>query len=284
MTNNTSALFSIPTNPTTTTQRWSMQFPYNLPLPRDYKNDPILLNLLSNCLRLSSNNFTKDNLPTLPEHIFNAYNVSSSSSASAATSTSTIASSSFILPSIDLLQEWIYQIYYNVRTKKLIIHLYDQYYPLLALFQPDTNKLGQINQSNYVNNQRITGISITVKYPSTVPSNNHQNQNIDFASRYFSPWNGISEDPVNGSSHTLLGPYWCNILNRFTDTKNNENALLQRKGTVIGYQQSSRTGILYINVQETRTNETDITSVDDANNFVMLGGYAVTISSGKLVL
>jgi hypothetical protein len=30
----------------------------------------------------------------------------------------------------------------------------------------------------------------------------------DFASRYFSPWNGIPEDPVNGSSHTLLAPYW----------------------------------------------------------------------------
>lgn len=28
-------------------------------------------------------------------------------------------------------------------------------------------------------------------------------------SRYFSPWNGIPEDPVNGSSHTLLAPYWA---------------------------------------------------------------------------
>ena len=26
--------------------------------------------------------------------------------------------------------------------------------------------------------------------------------------RYFSPWNGIGEDPVNGSSHTVLGPIW----------------------------------------------------------------------------
>ena len=28
-------------------------------------------------------------------------------------------------------------------------------------------------------------------------------------SRYFAPWNGIPEDPVNGSSHTLLAPYWA---------------------------------------------------------------------------
>merc|ERR1712194_889442 len=26
--------------------------------------------------------------------------------------------------------------------------------------------------------------------------------------RYFSPWNGIGEDPVNGSSHTSLVPLW----------------------------------------------------------------------------
>ena len=30
-----------------------------------------------------------------------------------------------------------------------------------------------------------------------------------FVSRYFSPWNAIPEDPVNGSSHTLLAPYWA---------------------------------------------------------------------------
>ena len=34
-------------------------------------------------------------------------------------------------------------------------------------------------------------------------------------SRYFAPWNGIPEDPVNGSSHTLLAPYWAeHVLNQ----------------------------------------------------------------------
>lgn len=30
----------------------------------------------------------------------------------------------------------------------------------------------------------------------------------DFVSRYFAPWVGIDEDPVTGSAHCCLGPYW----------------------------------------------------------------------------
>jgi PhzF family phenazine biosynthesis protein len=32
---------------------------------------------------------------------------------------------------------------------------------------------------------------------------------FDFVSRYFAPWVGILEDPVTGSAHTVLGPYWA---------------------------------------------------------------------------
>ncbi|XP_045137362.1 phenazine biosynthesis-like domain-containing protein isoform X1 [Portunus trituberculatus] len=31
-------------------------------------------------------------------------------------------------------------------------------------------------------------------------------------SRYYAPWNGIPEDPVTGSAHTVLGPYWAEQL------------------------------------------------------------------------
>ncbi|HDQ35013.1 MAG TPA: PhzF family phenazine biosynthesis isomerase [Chloroflexi bacterium] len=31
----------------------------------------------------------------------------------------------------------------------------------------------------------------------------------DFTSRYFAPWVGINEDPVTGSAHTVLAPYWA---------------------------------------------------------------------------
>ena len=37
---------------------------------------------------------------------------------------------------------------------------------------------------------------------------------IDFVSRFFAPWSGIPEDPVTGSAHALLGPYWSPRLGR----------------------------------------------------------------------
>jgi len=33
--------------------------------------------------------------------------------------------------------------------------------------------------------------------------------NVDFVSRFFAPQSGINEDPVTGSAHTLLIPYWA---------------------------------------------------------------------------
>ncbi|KAJ2637273.1 hypothetical protein GGF40_002483 [Coemansia sp. RSA 1286] len=36
----------------------------------------------------------------------------------------------------------------------------------------------------------------------------------DFLSRYFGPWCGIDEDPVTGSAHTVLAPFWKPRLNK----------------------------------------------------------------------
>src|SRR6185437_13678775 len=36
----------------------------------------------------------------------------------------------------------------------------------------------------------------------------------DFVSRFFAPQSGINEDPVTGSAHTLLTPYWGNVLGK----------------------------------------------------------------------
>lgn len=33
----------------------------------------------------------------------------------------------------------------------------------------------------------------------------------DFVSRYFAPWVGIDEDPVTGSAHCALAPYWSHV-------------------------------------------------------------------------
>lgn len=37
---------------------------------------------------------------------------------------------------------------------------------------------------------------------------------VDFVSRFFAPQSGINEDPVTGSAHTTLIPYWNKILNK----------------------------------------------------------------------
>ena len=39
-------------------------------------------------------------------------------------------------------------------------------------------------------------------------------ERIDFVSRFFAPNVGIDEDPVTGSAHTTLIPYWAGILNK----------------------------------------------------------------------
>jgi predicted PhzF superfamily epimerase YddE/YHI9 len=36
----------------------------------------------------------------------------------------------------------------------------------------------------------------------------------DFVSRFFAPRVGIDEDPVTGSSHTVLAPYWARKLGK----------------------------------------------------------------------
>jgi PhzF family phenazine biosynthesis protein len=48
-------------------------------------------------------------------------------------------------------------------------------------------------------------------YIVTAPSDDPQ---YDFLSRYFAPIKGIPEDPVTGSAHCMLAPYWANRLGK----------------------------------------------------------------------
>jgi len=50
---------------------------------------------------------------------------------------------------------------------------------------------------------------------------------VDFASRFFAPQSGINEDPVTGSAHTTLTPYWAKQLGK---TKLTAIQLSERKG------------------------------------------------------
>lgn len=64
---------------------------------------------------------------------------------------------------------------------------------------------------------------------ATAPSTDY-----DFVSRYFWPANGGDEDPVTGSIHAGLAPYWAEKLN---------------KPNLIAYQASKRGGTLYCHVE-----------------------------------
>lgn len=75
----------------------------------------------------------------------------------------------------------------------------------------------------------------------------------DFVSRFFAPGAGIPEDPVTGSAHCCLGPFWKSRLN---------------KDEFVAYQASPRGGVVRVRV---------------AGNRVHLGGQAVTVLRGELV-
>jgi PhzF family phenazine biosynthesis protein len=76
---------------------------------------------------------------------------------------------------------------------------------------------------------------------------------VDFVSRCFAPGLGINEDPVTGSAHTALGPYWMSKLS---------------KSEFLAYQASARGGYVRVRV---------------AGGRVILGGQAVTVMHGELV-
>ncbi len=78
------------------------------------------------------------------------------------------------------------------------------------------------------------------------------NEDYDFVSRYFWPANGGDEDPVTGSIHAGLMPYWASRLG---------------KTSLIALQASKRTGVLYGELQRDR---------------VLISGDAVLFAKTKL--
>ena len=53
---------------------------------------------------------------------------------------------------------------------------------------------------------------------------------VDFVSRFFAPQCGIPEDPVTGSAHTTLSPYWSKVLGK---SKMTAKQLSRRGGDLI---------------------------------------------------
>jgi PhzF family phenazine biosynthesis protein len=99
---------------------------------------------------------------------------------------------------------------------------------------PDFTRLAKIE---------VRGVIVTAK--STAPQ-------YDFVSRFFAPRAGVNEDPVTGSAHCCLGPYWRDRLS---------------KSELIAFQSSARGGVVQVRVTDERT---------------FLGGQAVTVLRGEL--
>jgi predicted PhzF superfamily epimerase YddE/YHI9 len=77
---------------------------------------------------------------------------------------------------------------------------------------------------------------------------------FDFVSRYFAPRHGIVEDPVTGSAHTGLGPWWAGRLG---------------KTSLVGHQVSAREGVVHV-------------TIGPQAGRVTITGDAVTIWRGEL--
>ncbi len=76
---------------------------------------------------------------------------------------------------------------------------------------------------------------------------------FDFVSRFFAPAVGVDEDPVTGSSHTVLAPYWASRLGKTAFT---------------AFQASARGGVLHVNL---------------AGDRVKIAGKALTVIKGELL-
>lgn len=65
-------------------------------------------------------------------------------------------------------------------------------------------------------------------------------KDVDFVSRFFAPNAGISEDPVTGSAHCMLIPFWAKRLNK---AELSAVQLSKRKGTLFCKHEGSRVKI-----------------------------------------
>ncbi|HSZ86843.1 MAG TPA: PhzF family phenazine biosynthesis protein [Puia sp.] len=70
-------------------------------------------------------------------------------------------------------------------------------------------------------------LNILKKFPSRGTIVTAKGDDVDFVSRCFFPQSGIDEDPVTGSAHTAMTPYWANKLGK---TKLSAIQLSKRKG------------------------------------------------------
>jgi predicted PhzF superfamily epimerase YddE/YHI9 len=98
------------------------------------------------------------------------------------------------------------------------------------------------------------GLLRTIPVRGVIVTSGSSDPTFDFVSRFFAPGSGIDEDPVTGSAHTALTPFWAARLG---------------KTTMMARQASARGGILRVTMNGDR---------------VLLGGRAVTTLRGELMV
>ncbi|XP_071953586.1 phenazine biosynthesis-like domain-containing protein isoform X2 [Antedon mediterranea] len=144
----------------------------------------------------------------------------------------------------------IKEVEYSEKTGKLLIRLQDSYTRNdLENLKPDTTAMMKAQP-----NGPVKGVIITLKGSHENGATDDNDQQFDFISRYFAPWNGIPEDPVTGAAHTVLASYWSRQLN---------------KTSLYARQCSARGGNVRLTVKETR---------------VDLAGKASIVVEGKINL
>jgi PhzF family phenazine biosynthesis protein len=105
----------------------------------------------------------------------------------------------------------------------------------VRLLRPDFTRLGRL---------QARGLIVTSAASS---------KDYDYVSRFFAPAAGVDEDPVTGSAHSCLGPFWKERLGR---------------DGLIGYQASARGGFVRTRCEGDR---------------VLISGQAVTVLRGELL-
>ncbi len=97
------------------------------------------------------------------------------------------------------------------------------------------------------------GLLLTVAARGIIVTSLADSDEYNFVSRFFAPAVGVNEDPVTGSAHCFLSPYWSQRLGR---------------RELVGYQASARGGVVKVRLDGKR---------------VHIGGQAVTVLRGKLL-
>lgn len=88
----------------------------------------------------------------------------------------------------------------SAKAKKLLLRLDDSVpEEEFAKISPNFNDMGAVDPGH-----QLEAVVVTQK-------SNFEKTGVHFRSRCFGPWLGVNEDPVTGSSFTVLTPYWTQV-------------------------------------------------------------------------